>query len=127
MALVIDLKPNERIIVGNSLITNDSTRARLHIQGDAPILREKEIMQEQEADTPCKRAYLAIQLIYLAKDPKPLHKIYFDLVRDIQHAAPSTSLFFAKINDFILNDQYYKALKECRHLIEHEKEILSNV
>lgn len=126
MALVIDLKPSERVIIGNALITNDNNRTRLHIEGDAPILREKDIMREEEADSPCKRIYLTVQLMYLSSDPQSLHKLYFDQLRDVQEAAPSTTLFFMKINDFILNNQYYKALKEARNLMEHERELMSN-
>ena len=126
MALVIDLKPSERIIVGTALITNDETRTRLHIEGAAPILREKDIMREAEADTPCKKIYLAIQLMYLAPNPAEMHAIYFKLVGDVQKAAPSTALRLATIGEFILNDQYYKALKEARNLIDYEKELLAN-
>jgi flagellar protein FlbT len=126
MALVIDLKPSERIIIGNALITNDEHRARLHIQGDAPILREKDIMREEEAITPCKRIYFTIQLMYLAADPAKLHDLYFDQLKTVQSAAPSVSTFFMKINDFIMNGQLYKALKETRNLIEHERELMAN-
>ncbi len=127
MALVIDLKPAERVIIGNALITNDDNRTRLHIEGDAPILREKDIMREEEADSPCKKIYFIIQLMYLSSDPAKLHDVYFKQLGDVQKAAPSTATFFLKINDFILNGQIYKALKESRHLIEHEQEILANV
>ena len=126
MALIIDLKPSERLIIGSALITNDDARTRLHIEGDAPILREKDIMLEQEADSPCKKIYLAVQLMYLTAEPQKLHQSYFDMVKDIQHAAPSTAPIFAKINDHLLNGLYYKALKEVRHLIEYEKEILAH-
>ena len=126
MALIIDLKPSEKIIIGSALITNDKNRTRLHIEGDAPILREKDIMPEKDANTPCKRVYLTIQLMYLSHAPQSLHDLYFDQVRQIQNAAPSMSVIFMKINDYILNDQYYKALKEASSLIEYEKELLSN-
>lgn len=127
MALIIDLKPSERVIIGNALITNDDTRTRLHIEGEAPIMREKDIMREEEATSPAKRIYLTIQLMYLAKDPTPLHELYFQQIRDIQNAAPSTTTFFMVINDHILNGNYYKALKEARNLIEHEQEMIKNV
>lgn len=127
MALIIDLKPSERIIIGTALITNDDNRTRLHIEGAAPILREKDIMREQEANTPCKRIYFTVQLMYLATVPADLHEQYFNQIRDIQNAAPSTSTFFMKINDFIMSGHYYKALKEARLLIEHETELLANV
>lgn len=126
MALIIDLKPSERVIIGNALITNDDARTRLHIEGEAPILREKDIMREAEANSPCKKIYFTIQLMYITPDPKKIHQAYFDQVADIQKAAPSTTFFFAKINDFLLNGEYYKALKEARNLMEHERELLAN-
>ena len=126
MALIIDLKPSERLIIGSALITNDDARTRLHIEGTAPILREKDIMLENEADTPCKKIYFTVQLMYISPNPEKLHKTYFSLINDIQHAAPSTSLFFAKINNHIMNGEYYKALKEARNLTEHERELLTN-
>ncbi len=127
MALVIDLKPTERIIIGTTLITNDSGHSsRLRIEGDAPILREKDIMRESDADTPCKRVYLTIQLMYLADTPEALHQTYFDQVRDILQAAPSMTPFFGKINALLLNDEYYKALKEARNLVKYEKELLAH-
>ncbi len=125
MALIIDLKPSERVIIGTALITNDDTRTRLHIEGDAPILREKDIMREDEANSPCKRIYLTVQLMYLAKDPSTLHDLYFQQIREIQDAAPSSTTFFMVINDHILNGNYYKALKEARNLIDHEQELIA--
>ncbi len=126
MALIIDLKPSERIIIGTALITNDENRTRLHIEGGAAILREKDIMREQEATSPCKKIYLTIQLMYLSPDPKSLHEVYFGNIRAIQDAAPSTAPYFMRINDFIMNGHYYKALKEARALIEYETELMTN-
>ena len=127
MALVIDLKPKERIIVGNAVITNDNQRTRLHIEGEAPILRERDGMREEEATSPCKRIYFIIQLMYLAKDPTELYDTYFTAVREVQDAAPSTSLLMADISQHILNGHYYKALREARKLIDYEQELLSHV
>ncbi|MFP4312687.1 MAG: flagellar biosynthesis repressor FlbT [Alphaproteobacteria bacterium] len=125
MALVIDLKPGEKILIGEAVITNDSQRTRLHIAGDAPILREKDVMREEDAaKSPCKRVYFIIQAMYLAKNPNELHKSYFDMVEEIQEAAPSCGIFFAQINEEIINDRYYKAMKLARQLIEHEEELL---
>ena len=44
MSLKVELKPFERIIIGQSVITNSETRTRLLIDGKAPILREKDIL-----------------------------------------------------------------------------------
>ncbi|MBI1300146.1 MAG: flagellar biosynthesis repressor FlbT [Alphaproteobacteria bacterium] len=127
MALVIDLKPQEKILIGEAVITNSSQRTRLHIAGDAPIIREKDIMQEQDANTPCKRIYFLIQCMYIARDPKEYHDRYFAQVKEVQKAAPSTTIFFVQINQEIVAGAYYKALKLAKQLIEHEGELLRNV
>lgn len=126
MALVIDLKPGEKILIGEAVITNDKTRTRLHIAGDAPIMREKDVMKEEDADTPCKQIYFLVQCMYLAKDPGIYHEKYFDLAREIQHAAPSSSFMFLIINQKIMDGHYYKALKEARELIRLEEELVSD-
>lgn len=127
MALVIDLKPGEKILIGEAVITNDAQRTRLHIAGDSPILREKDVMKEEMADTPCKRAYFLIQGMYLSRNPKELHEAYFDLVKEIQHAAPSTVGIFSSINEHIMSDTYYKALKDAKTLIKFEEELIAHV
>ena len=126
MALVIDLKPGEKILIGNAVITNDSQRTRLHIAGEAPIMREKDVMQEEKADTPCKKIYFILQCMYLARNPREYHQKYFEMVKEVQHASPSCAFFFLRINEHIIEGHYYKALKLARELIEHERELLDN-
>lgn len=126
MALVIDLKPGEKLLIGEAVLTNDSQRTRLHIAGDAPIMREKDVMQEEEADTPCKRIYFLVQCMYLARDPGQYHKRYFEMVREVQSASPSSSIFFMQINEEIISGMYYRALKLAKQLIEHETELLEH-
>lgn len=126
MALVIDLKPGEKLLIGEAVVTNDSQRTRLHIAGDAPIMREKDVMQEEDADTPCKRVYFLVQCMYLASDPGQYHQKYFEMVREVQSASPSSSIFFMQINEEIISGMYYKALKLSKQLIEHERELLEH-
>lgn len=126
MALVIDLKPGEKILIGTAVITNDAQRTRLHISGDAPILREKDVMQEHEADTPCKKIYFLIQCMYMSDDPKQYFTKYFSLIREIQHAAPTTAFMFMIINEKIIEGSYYKAMREARELIKLEEELIQN-
>ncbi len=127
MALIIDLKPGEKILIGTAVITNDSQRTRLHISGEAPILREKDVLQEEEADTPCKKVYFLVQCMYLARNPREYHPKYFEMLKIIQQAAPSTSIFFMRINEQIIQGHYYKALREAKDLITHETELLAGV
>ena len=125
MALKVELKPGERIILGECVITNDDQRTRLYIEGDAPILREKDILTPKTANSPAKRIYLAIQLMYLSKEPVEDFRDYFTLIQDLIKAAPSTLPYVDRINNLILTNAFYKALKEARALIAYEKELLA--
>ncbi len=127
MALKVELKPGERIIIGESVITNDNQRTRLFIEGDAPILREKDVLTPETANTPAKRIYLAVQLMYLSKDPSKIHKDFFQLVNDIITAAPSTLPYINAISSNILRNSLYKALKDAKKLIAYEKELIGHV
>jgi flagellar protein FlbT len=126
MSLKVELKPGERIILGDCVITNHDQRTRLMIDGHVPILREKDILTPQRADTPAKRVYLAIQLMYTSKDPREHHEVYFALVRDIMKAAPSAWPIIESINNHILTGEMYKALKDAKKLIAYEEELINH-
>src|SRR5258705_8944156 len=127
MALKVELKPHERIIIGNCVITNTDQRARLLIDGNkVPILREKDILTPNTADTPAKLVYLAVQLMYISPDPQINHGTYFNLVTDIVTAVPSAWPIIEGINNHILNGDLYRALKEARKLVAYEKKLLDH-
>jgi flagellar protein FlbT len=126
MALKVELKPDERIIIGNAVIRNGDHRTRFFIEGDAPILREKDILTAGTAETPAKKIYLAVQLMYLKNDLSSHNEIYFPLVRDFLAAAPSAMPLIADINNRILSGDLYKALRVAKKLIAYEQDLISN-
>lgn len=126
MTLKVELKPGERIIVGTAVIRNGEARARFFIEGEAPILREKDILTAATADTPAKKIYLAVQLMYLNGDLKAHNELYFPLVQDFLNAAPSSLPLIAEINNRILAGDLYKALRAVRQLIAYEQELIAN-
>src|SRR5579863_370308 len=98
MALKIELKPNERILLGDCVITNTDQRTRLIIEGSWPILREKDIMSLGRANSLAKLVYLAVQFIYLAKRPQDHHALYFQLAEEFLKRAPSARPHIESIN-----------------------------
>lgn len=125
MALKVELKPGERFILGDSVITNDDQRTRLFIEGNAPILREKDVMRIDDANTACEKIYLIVQMMYLSPDPKKHHETYFTVVQEVQAAAPSTIPYIDDVNEQILSGSMYKALKAAKRLINYEAELIS--
>lgn len=127
MALVIDLKAGERVIIGEAVVTNGAQRTTLSIEGDVPILREKDILRPEDATTPCKRLYLAVQIMYVTGKASPLHEPYFQLAREIQLAAPSTVELILEVNRNIIAGSYYRALKAAKRLVDYEAELTGHV
>ena len=65
MPLKLSLRPGEKFVVNGAVVQNGDRRAALVLQNKASVLREKDIMQPNEADTPAKRIYFPIMLMYL--------------------------------------------------------------
>jgi len=127
MSLKISLKSNERLIVGGAVIRNGGKGTILYIENTIPILREKDTLSEKDADTPCKRLYFTIQLMYIDEAKVPQYQgAYSELANDILLAAPSTSRFIEPISELVLAGNYYLALKTSQNLIAYEKELLKN-
>ena len=128
MALKITLKPHERLIIGGAVITNGSTGTHLVVENNVPILRQKDIMSLSDADSPCRRIYFTIQLMYVdEKDLPEHHRIFWELLKDVAEAAPSQKGRIAEIGDLVLNRQYYQALKLTKKLIAYEQEAINHV
>ena len=126
MALKVELKPGEKLLVGRSIITNSDQRARLFIDGQAPILREKDILTPDTADSPAKRVYLAVQLMYIEQNTDTLRAEYFNLVNDFVAAAPASVSIADRINNGILTGDLYKALKTAKELIQYEQDLFEH-
>ncbi len=126
MALKVELKPGERILIGDSVITNGAQRTHFLIEGKSAVLRERDIITAEQANTPAKRIYLAILLMYTSRDPRAHHDTYFALVRDFLDAAPSAARYVKIINNLILTGDLYKALKSAKDLIAYEQDLIGN-
>jgi flagellar protein FlbT len=129
MALRITLKTGERMVIGGAVLTNgNSASCDLVIENKTPILRQKDILTEETADSPCRRIYYAIQLMYIDEhNLAAYHKVYWDLVKDLVHAAPSTVVLIDSISEQVLQRQYYPALKLTKRLIDYEQEAIQHV
>ncbi|WP_420134744.1 flagellar biosynthesis repressor FlbT [Rhodopseudomonas sp.] len=124
MPLRVELKPFERIVIGQSVITNSDSRTTFLIDGDAPILREKDILTADTANTPVKRVYLCVQMMYLQNDIPAYQDLYLGFIKELLEAVPSFRDTIEATSNLILSGQLYKALRELRPLIKREEELL---
>ena len=127
MPLKLSLRPGEKFVVNGAVVQNGDRRAALVLQNKASVLREKDIMQPETADTPARRIYFPIMLMYLDEGG-----------RDTAHAEFATRLaeFMGAIRDpailaecvgvskEVMAGEYYRALMRCRKLMTYEEEKL---
>jgi flagellar protein FlbT len=128
MALKISLKPYEKFIIGGAVIANGEAKSSFIVENDVPILRGKDIMSLAAADTPCKKIYFAIQLMYVDEKNMPEHhETFWELIKDVAEAAPSRKQILKEISERIISERYYEALKLTKKLIDYEEEVINRV
>ena len=130
MPLKLTLKPNEKVLIGTAVITNAGQKSEIVIQNTVPVLREKDIISEENADTVCKRIYFIILNMYVdGKNEQKYHEIYFKLVKEMFNACPDTVLLalVMEVSQKILEGNHYQALKTCKKLLNFEAELLAHV
>lgn len=62
--LILRLRPHEKVLVNGVMLENGDRRARLRVRtNDANILRFRDAIHPDDANTPAKRAYYLAQLV----------------------------------------------------------------
>ena len=128
MPLKLSLKPGEKFVLNGAVLANGDKRTSLVLQNKACVLREKDIMQPENATTPARRIYFPIMMMYLAPEDTELYYNDFALrmtefmgaIRN--RAALATCV---EISRDVMGGTYYKALMACKKLFEFEGERLS--
>ena len=126
MPLKIELKPGEKCIASGAVITNGGARrCELVFENKVTILREKEIMSPEKANTPCKKLYFTVQLMYIDADNLDRYfTSYASQIAEIMKAAPSLAEPINLITKLITDQKYYKALSQTKTLIGIESKLL---
>lgn len=121
MGLIIQLRSGERVYLGTTVLTNrDKDRSDIEIEGDLPIMREKDFLPPDQATTPCKRLYLTIQRMYLENAASALQFQFTALQSEIETLLPAAKPILRSLLSELANGAYYRALKEGQKLIQLE-------
>ena len=128
MPLKLSLAKGEKFVVNGAVIKNDGPDINLVFENKAHILRQKDIMSNEAADTPARRVYLALQCAYIFQDREADHLGDFEnLLTEFTEAAPSTGEIAGEIREQVSNQNLYGAMKECQRLIDLETERMNHV
>ena len=128
MPLKLSLKPGEKFVLNGAVLTNGDKRTSLVLQNKACVLREKDIMQPEEATTPARRIYFPIMMMYLDNEDTESYYNDFALRMTEFMSAISTREALAtciEISRDVMSGAYYRALMQCKKLFEFERERLT--
>lgn len=115
MSLNVTLESQDWVMIGNTKVMNVwPDAAAFSIDGAAPVLRAANALSDDGADTPEKRAYLAVQHLYLGATQDMSE--YFARVGELMEASPAASAIVRKANAFIQKGSIYGAMREYRTL-----------
>ena len=129
MALKLSLKPDEKLVLNGAVIANGDRRTTLMVHNKASILREKDIMQEDDVNTPVKRIYFPIMLMYMEQNSEDKYQEEFVLrITEFMKAmtSPEAIDLCVKISKDVMNRNYYRALMNCKKLLAYEETVLTS-
>lgn len=130
MPLKLSLKPGEKFVINGAVIINGNRRTNFIVQNRATILREKDILREEDVKTPATRIYFPIMMMYL--DPEKDHVYRDEFVQRLSEmmeavSRPEILKTCVTISKNVMSANYYKALVSCRVLLDYERERLQHV
>jgi len=126
--LVLKLGPGERVLVNGAVIENGDRRNKLNIlTPNAHILRLRDAIHPEEANTPVRRVCYIAQLI-LSGDAKPSETRH-QLLRGVEQLSQvlidrDSQSHLNQATESILAERYYQALKSLRALLPREQRLL---
>jgi flagellar protein FlbT len=125
--LVLELRPDEVMIVNGAPI-RFRTRSRIELTAKARFLFGKQIMPPDQADSPARRIYFALQSAYIGTEDERARGLEAarELIAAFKEA--TTSQLAREMLDQALTaaeiDDCYRALKLVRSIIRHEDAVL---
>lgn len=126
MGLKLKLKPDERVYIAGALIRNASSGAVLELMNEVPMLREKDILLERDAKTPCQKLYLIVQTLYFEEASRAtLFESFEALLEELVSAAPSLRDSLTPVREKVFRGEYYPALKDLQKTIIYESELMT--
>ena len=128
MGRKITLKPNEKIIVENTVISNSgNSECQINVEDNFTILRKRNVMSVKSEKTLFQKLYVIIQLMHNDGNNQMLHQErYWKLSQDILDSDPSIYDIIDEINTHVFDQNYDKALNSANKLIDHEIGLLDS-
>jgi flagellar protein FlbT len=125
--LVLELRQGDMMVVNGAAI-RFRTRTRIELTAHARFLFGRQIMSPQEADTPARRIYFALQTAYIGDEQERRHGMADAALLIEEFKTATTSASAIALLDSALScakaDKCYHALRLARRVVRHEDAVL---
>lgn len=121
MGLRLRLRPRERIIINGCVVTNGDRRNTITVSSFGQVLRSKDIMQPEDAQTPLQKLYFAIQMMLIngaASEDEIKHVNRLGSFAFVSSNADEERGRVLTAMEYTHQGDYYKALAELRSILE---------
>lgn len=128
MPLKLKLAAHERLIVNGAVMVNGGCRTTLVIGNFAHIMREKDVLQERDANTPTRRLYFILQTMLMQPPPSDAVTASYRLAHTqltVAYERPENLAILAEVDRMVDIGDYYKAMMKLQPLIAYEAELLN--
>ena len=116
MPLRFDLGPFEELHIGRCILKNSHERSLFAVEGNMPILRGSEFLQQTAAHVPLEKLYHCIQQMYLEEAPEYQGR-YLQLAAESVRTDRKLSAELETVDQFVRAGNFYRALKIIKKLI----------
>lgn len=127
--LVLKLGPHERVLINGAVVENCDRRSKLAIMTPgAHILRLRDAIHPEQANTPVRRVCYIVQLV-LSGDAN-VDEARLQLMRGIEQLSqvltdPDSRALLGQASQAVLENQHYQALKALRSLLPREERLFA--
>ncbi|WP_270725488.1 flagellar biosynthesis repressor FlbT [Shimia sp. Alg240-R146] len=127
--LVLKLSPKERVLVNGAVIENGDRRGRLSIMTpNAHILRLRDAIHPEQANTPVRRACYSLQLVLSGdSEAEDVERTLLRHIEDLSQVFTDADSRkqLAVATEAVIAGRHYQSLKALRVLLPREERLMA--
>lgn len=127
MPLLIDFRAGDKLLINGSVIENAGHNTKILIHNESTIMREREVLSADDAQTPASRVYYELQCAYIAtnEEQRDAHIKQADRrLSEFAAACPGAHDIVDKVRARLEDGRLYNGLKKAQDLIRYESNVL---
>ena len=120
--LKLAIKPGEKIYIGRStLLIRADTTVTVYIDGDQPVLKDREAIDPKTAVTPVDQLHVLLQDMYLHGQATQHMVRYRELTQIVQMQSAESANLVKTIERWLIMGNHYMAIRAVARFTQHHQ------